>query len=173
VAYLSQPNSKSEDPARLAAAQDAGVVTTFGPGMLITGNIVSAGSVHVFGRVKGDIHAAQLAIAEGGRVEGQIRVREAVINGFFKGTLYGDSVKLQGTAVVEGEVHNKSLSIGESAIFEGVARRLERPVEVPRAEAIAKLAPAVGMSFDESDTFELAPDQIVSAASDIDHEVIA
>ncbi len=107
------------------------VVSTLGPGMLVTGNIVCTGAVQIFGRVSGDIHAARLVICEGAQVEGKVIAQEAVIDGTFKGTIHGNSVKLQATAVVDGEIYNKSLTIEQNALFEGVARRLDKAVEAP------------------------------------------
>jgi len=54
-----------------------------------------------------------------------------VIDGNFKGTIHANAVKLQGQAVVQGEIFNKSLRIEGDAQFEGVARRLDKPVELP------------------------------------------
>jgi cytoskeletal protein CcmA (bactofilin family) len=107
------------------------VVSILGPGMLITGNIICAGSVQIFGRVIGDIHATRLLICAGAEVEGNVTVQEMVIDGAFKGAIHGNSVKLQGTASVEGEIFNKSLTIEQNALFEGVARRLDIPVDAP------------------------------------------
>jgi len=107
--------------------------------MLITGNIVCAGAVQIFGRVIGDIHASQLVICEGAKVEGKIVAPETVIQGVFSGTINGNNVKLQSTAVVDGEIFNKSLTIEQNAQFEGVARRLDKPVDAPsRAQATAE-----------------------------------
>lgn len=108
-------------------------VSTIGRGMQVTGNIVCAGPLQIFGVVTGDIHAAHLAIREGARVDGKVIAPESVIEGSFNGTIHGNSVKLQKTAVVEGEIFNKSLAIEEAARFEGVSRRLERAVEGPSA----------------------------------------
>lgn len=107
------------------------IVSTLGQGMLITGNIVCAGSVQIYGRVIGDIHAAQLVICEGARVEGKIIAPETVIKGTFNGTIHSNSVKLQSTALVDGEIFNKALTIEQNAQFEGVARRLDSPVAAP------------------------------------------
>jgi cytoskeletal protein CcmA (bactofilin family) len=123
------------EPRREAAAvagkpaQD--VVSTLGPGMLITGNILCTGAVQIYGRVIGDIHVARLVVCEGAHVEGKVVAQEAVIDGVFKGTIHGNSVKLQATAVVEGEIYNKSLTIEQNAQFEGVARRLDKAVDMP------------------------------------------
>jgi cytoskeletal protein CcmA (bactofilin family) len=107
------------------------VVSTLGPGMLITGNVLCTGAVQIYGRIIGDIHASRLVICEGAHVEGTVVAQEAVIDGTFKGTIHGNAVKLQATAVVEGEIYNKSLTIEQSAQFEGVARRLDKAVEMP------------------------------------------
>lgn len=120
-------------PETAPAAKTNDMVSTLGQGMLITGNIVCAGSVHVYGRVIGDIHAAQLVVCEGARVEGKIVAPETVIKGTFNGTIHSNTVKLQSTAAVDGEIFNKSLTIEQNAQFEGVARRLENPVAAPSA----------------------------------------
>ncbi len=112
------------------------MVSTLGQGMLITGNIVCAGSVQIFGRVIGDIHASQLMICPGARVEGTVIAPETVIQGAFSGTIHGNSVKLQSTAAVDGEIFNKSLTIEENAQFEGVARRLDKAVTAPSSAQI-------------------------------------
>jgi len=120
------------EPAR-PLTKPADDVSTLGPGMLVTGNIVCTGSLQIFGRVVGDIHAAHLTIRDGARVEGKVIAADAIIEGQFNGTIHGNAVKLQKSAVVEGEIFNKSLSIEQDARFEGVSRRLERAVEGPSA----------------------------------------
>ncbi len=96
-------------------------VSSVGRGMLVTGKVICPGMLQIFGCVTGEIHAAHLVVI----------AQDAVIQGAFKGTIYGNSVKLQGSAVVEGEIFNRSLSIEQDAQFEGVSRRLDRPVEAP------------------------------------------
>jgi cytoskeletal protein CcmA (bactofilin family) len=170
VAIHSQTGRSSTTDTKSQLDVSSTAVTTFGHGMLIIGNIACAGTIIVFGRVTGDIHASSLTIAEGGRIDGTITAENAVIRGAFKGTLFGGHVKIQGAAVVEGEVHNKTLSIEENAIFEGVARRLDRPVKAPGLDEIAAKAK---MGLLEPDVLQLAPEQINAHASGIDEEVLA
>jgi cytoskeletal protein CcmA (bactofilin family) len=121
----------------LAAKNTIDVVSTLGAGMLITGNIVCEGSAQIFGRVIGDIQAAQVLIGDGARVEGNITAQEVGINGAFKGTVRAHNVRLKGSATVDGEVFSKSLTVEESVQFEGVSRRLEKPIEVPSSAQVA------------------------------------
>lgn len=118
------------------------ILSTFGTGMTITGNIVCAGALQVFGRVTGEIQASHLVICEGAKVEGKIIAQETVIQGAFNGTIHGNSVKLQGNATVDGEIFNKSLVIEPNVHFEGVSRRLDRTVEAPAGDDLAGIAPA-------------------------------
>jgi cytoskeletal protein CcmA (bactofilin family) len=113
------------------AKNSTDTISTLGPGIVITGNIVCEGSAQIFGRVIGDIQAVQVIIGDGARVEGNITALEVGINGAFKGTIRGNSVRLKGTATIEGEIFSKSLTVEENVQFEGVSRRLEKPVELP------------------------------------------
>ncbi len=128
------PEVKPAAPPRTAERE---IVSTLGAGLLITGDIVSTGGVQVFGRVVGDIHAAHLVVGKGANIEGNVRAQDVIIDGTFKGTIHGNVVKLQSTAMVEGEVYNRSLAIDQNANFEGVARRLSQPVEAPLEDQIA------------------------------------
>lgn len=123
--------------ARPAVAAAQTNVSTLASGMHVIGNIVCAGPLQIHGRVNGDIHAAQLTICEGARVEGKIVAPETVIQGSFNGSIHGNAVKLQRTAVVEGEIYNKSLAIEQDAVFEGIARRLDQPVAPPTGDEAA------------------------------------
>jgi len=131
----------SEIPTRPAAAaagkKATDTVSTLGPGMVITGNIVCEGAAQIFGRVTGDIQAVQIVIGEGAQVEGNITAHEITINGSFKGTIRGNNVKLKGAAAIDGEVFSKSLTVEENVQFEGISRRLDKPIELPSsAQAI-------------------------------------
>ena len=56
--------------------------------------------------------------------------RELTIGGRFKGTIQADRVTLTNSAVVEGEIHHRSLAIEENAWFAGASR----PKEVSASE---------------------------------------
>ena len=133
-------SSRSEPEVRLNGPVATGLsdsVSTLGRGMLVTGNVVCAGSMQISGRVVGDIHAANVVILEGAQVEGNIVAVEAIIHGVFRGTIHANSVKLQSTAVVDGEILKQSLTIEQNAQFEGVSRRLDRTVEAPTQDEVS------------------------------------
>jgi cytoskeletal protein CcmA (bactofilin family) len=149
--YFSQPKIPREairEPAgetKIASAAPAKaspeIVSTFGTGMLITGNIVCPGALQIYGRVTGEIQASHLTVCEGAKVEGKIIAQETIVHGVFNGTIHANSVKLQGAAKVDGEIFNKSLTIDPNVQFEGVSRRLERPVDAPKAGQAAAAKP--------------------------------
>jgi cytoskeletal protein CcmA (bactofilin family) len=159
VSYFQSKGDRSTKPLTAAAPEPRAevtvapskpvqdVVSTLGPGMLITGNVLCTGAAQIFGRIIGDIHASRLVICEGAHVEGKVVAQEAVIDGTFKGVVHGNSVKLQATAVVEGEIYNKSLTVEQSAQFEGVARRLDKAVEMPSASQVKAKAEASATSY--------------------------
>jgi hypothetical protein len=73
-------------------------------------------------------YCAQL-IAEGAQVEGDVVAEELTISGHVEGTIRANRVKLNSTAVVDGDIFHRSLAIEENAQFEGASRRLEDVIE--------------------------------------------
>ena len=65
-------------------------------------------------------------------MEGDIVAEELTISGQVKGTIHANRVKLNNTAVVEGDIFHRSLSIEENARFEGLSKREDKAVDVPR-----------------------------------------
>lgn len=137
----------AEPAAMRSADRVAEQPSVLGRGMQITGNIVSTGSVQIHGRVVGDIQAAQLVVCEGARVEGKVIAQDTVIQGTFNGNIHSTTVKLQKTAKVDGEIFSRSLMIEQDAQFEGVSRKLDKPVDAPGASmATLAAAPATAPS---------------------------
>ena len=70
-------------------------------------------------------------IAEGAQMEGDVVAEELTIGGHVKGTIRANRVKLDSTAVVEGDIFHRTLAIEENARFEGTSRRNENKVDAP------------------------------------------
>jgi cytoskeletal protein CcmA (bactofilin family) len=118
------PQLPDSAPANLGES-DSTEISCIGPGMTVVGKISSEGSLNVLGRVEGELHASIVRISDGGQVEGTIAAQELTIGGRFKGTIQADRVTLTSSAVVEGEIHHRSLAIEENAWFAGASRPKE------------------------------------------------
>jgi cytoskeletal protein CcmA (bactofilin family) len=96
-----------------------------GAGTIIEGNITFAGGLHVDGRVRGDVVAAEgkpgrLVLSEQAQIEGEIRVSHVVINGTVVGPVHAaEYVELQAKANVTGDVYYKTLEIQLGAVVQG------------------------------------------------------
>jgi cytoskeletal protein CcmA (bactofilin family) len=115
------PQLQDLTPANVAEA-DSTEISYIGPGMTVIGKICSEGTLNVFGRVEGELHASIVRISDGAHVEGAIAAQDLTIGGRFKGTIRANRVTLTSSAVVEGEIHHRSLAMEENAWFAGMSR---------------------------------------------------
>jgi cytoskeletal protein CcmA (bactofilin family) len=96
-----------------------------GAGTVVHGNISISGGLRVDGTVRGKIMAkdggsATLVLSEHGRIEGEILVAHAVINGTVVGPLRASAeVELQTKAHVSGDIRYKSLEMHPGAVVRG------------------------------------------------------
>ena len=90
------------------------------------------GKIVGLGQIEGELRALTVLIDEGAKLEGDVVAEEATIGGMVKGTIHANRVKLNSTAVVEGDIFHRSLSIEEDARFEGSSKREDKPVDLPR-----------------------------------------
>ena len=117
-------------------------VSVIGEDMEVVGSVHSSGVVKVSGTVLGDVSAdAQLLVAKGGRVKGDVCAREVVLNGEVYGSVVAEQrVELQGSAVIHGDITTPRLMIHEGAAVDsdvcigpfksaGRHRRSARPVQ--------------------------------------------
>jgi cytoskeletal protein CcmA (bactofilin family) len=100
--------------------------SAIGSGITVVGKIIGDGAVKIFGRVEGEVQASSVVIYDGGELEGNIIAQELVVGGLVKGVIHAARVKLNGTAIVEGDIFHGSLAIEENARFEGTSRRDDR-----------------------------------------------
>lgn len=115
-----------------------------GAGTVVEGNITFAGGLRVDGRVRGNVLATAgqpgtLVLSEQGRIEGEIHVAHAVINGTVEGPVHAaEYVELQPKANVTGDVHYATLEVHLGAVVQG---RLVYEKE-GRSDKIVQLKPA-------------------------------
>jgi len=109
-----------------------------GDGTTVEGNVIFSGGLRVDGRVKGNVLTADdqpstLVLSERARIEGEIRVSHAVINGTVIGPVYGaEYVELQAKSNVTGDVHYRTLEIQLGAVVQGrLVHQEESPAPKP------------------------------------------
>ena len=96
-----------------------------GAGTTIEGNISFTGGLRVDGQVRGNVTSADdkpgtLVLSDQARIEGEIRVAHAVINGTVIGAVNAiEYVELQGKANVTGDVQYRTLEIQLGAVVQG------------------------------------------------------
>ena len=111
-----------------------------GEGTTVEGNVIFSGGLRVDGRVKGNVQTSDdqpstLVLSERARIEGEIRVSHAVVNGTVVGPVFaGEYVELQAKSNVTGDVHYRTLEIQLGAVVQG---RLVHQQESPAPKAMA------------------------------------
>jgi cytoskeletal protein CcmA (bactofilin family) len=116
-----------------------------GTGTTIEGNITFSGGLRVDGHVHGNVVSAEdkpgtLVLSDQARIEGEIRVAHAVINGTVVGPVYAaEYVELQGKANVTGDVHYRTMEIQLGAVVQG--RLVYQPEG--KSDKVVPIKPAV------------------------------
>ena len=115
-----------------------------GESTTVEGNVIFSGGLRVDGRVKGNVQTADdqpstLVLSERARIEGEIRVSHAVVNGTVVGPVFAaEYAELQAKSNVTGDVHYRTLEIQLGAVVQG---RLVHQQEssAPKAMAVKPL----------------------------------
>jgi cytoskeletal protein CcmA (bactofilin family) len=138
----------SPRPAEPAAAPGAPArpetICSIGSGTSIVGNITCDGPAQFYGHIEGEVRGSELLIGEGAEVVGNVVAQEVTIRGRIKGTIRAVRVKLEATGAVEGDIFHRSLSVEDTALFEGSSRRVENPTEMQKPAPRPQLATAEG-----------------------------
>lgn len=99
--------------------------TLIGLGTRVEGDVRFTGGLRVDGEVQGsvisvDSTASTLVLSEKARIEGEIQVTHAVINGTVVGSVRASEyVELQAKANVAGDVYYKSIETHQGAVVQG------------------------------------------------------
>jgi cytoskeletal protein CcmA (bactofilin family) len=101
----------------------------------ITGDLECSGDIQIDGVVNGDIQSRNIVIGEGAAVTGSLQAETVQVFGKLVGEIKADSVTLERTAHVEGDIVHKTLAISQGAFLEGACRRLD--AVVPAAASVA------------------------------------
>lgn len=126
----------------------AAINTLIAEGTRISGDVQFTGGLHLDGVIDGAIAAeggdAVLTLSEKGRINGEVRVSNAVINGSVNGDVFvGERLQLAGNARVEGNVHYKVLEMAAGAQVNGrMLHQVEPPRRLAAPERVATTIPA-------------------------------
>ena len=96
--------------------------TVIGEGVIIEGKISGSGNLIIEGLMKGDVDLKESSFTVGpkGRVEGEIIVKDAVIEGQMYGKVHAvQTINITQHADFCGEIKAKSISIDDGAFFKG------------------------------------------------------
>lgn len=97
------------------------VVSIVGPGMTITGDCETEGTLRVEGKVEGTIRSGKaVVIGEEGEVVGDIHTQDAVVAGRVEGSIQADSrIELKASARIEGDVRCRRVKLEEGGFVDG------------------------------------------------------
>ena len=102
-----------------------GITTLIARNTRVEGTIKYSGELDIEGVIAGDIYAEQgkksvVKILEHGRVEGEVRAPDVIINGHVAGDVYASGqLYLADKAVVEGNVHYNTIEMEKGAQING------------------------------------------------------
>ena len=121
------PAKPSKSDAKNAGNETA--MSVIAQGMRIVGDIECSGVLKIEGIVEGSIRGPrQLLLGRQGEVKGDLHAREVVLGGKVEGKVVADErVEIQGTALVTGDVHTKSIVVLEGGRINGALRMDDAP----------------------------------------------
>jgi cytoskeletal protein CcmA (bactofilin family) len=116
-------NSDGDMAKETNAAQQAreNVISIIGPGMQVTGDCETDGTLRIEGTIKGTIRAGKaVVIGKDGVVDGDIVTQDAIIGGRVTGAVVAESrLELQATCVIEGEIRARRIKLEEGGRVNG------------------------------------------------------
>lgn len=90
-----------------------------GADVVITGDISASADLHIDGRVRGDINCLALVQGAASEMIGTITAQSAHVAGTVRGSIVVDSLVIQRSAHLIGDVHYETLTVEQGARVEG------------------------------------------------------
>ncbi len=106
------------------AFSSARIGTLIGQGSEINGDLVFSGGLHVDGKINGNVIAEEgsaiLILSESGRIEGDVKVPNMILNGEIVGDVYGSiRVELAPKSRIKGSVYYNLIEMAIGAEVNG------------------------------------------------------
>jgi cytoskeletal protein CcmA (bactofilin family) len=124
------------------------ITTLIAEGTVIRGDVEFTGGLHLDGLIEGSVSAdgsgAVLNLSDKGRVRGEIRASNAVINGVVEGDIVvAERLELAANARIDGNIFYKVLEMAAGAQINGkIVYQADAPRQLPRPELTAVAAEA-------------------------------
>lgn len=118
--------NKDQRAAPVRSSAGSGNLSFLGSDVTITGNIGGDGNLHIDGRVDGDVQCGQLIIGPSGQVNGNVTADQAKIAGSINGTVSAQTLTIEASARITGDLSYDSVSVETGAQVEGRVKRLTR-----------------------------------------------
>ena len=105
--------------------------------LTVTGDIHTAGSLRIDGRVEGSIrHADTVVLGVGATMVGNVNAREVVVGGALTGHVFAtERVELQATAIVTGDITTQVVLVQEGGVINGRVA-MTPPAPMPQAGSV-------------------------------------
>ena len=106
-------------------------------GTLIKGEIIFDNELFIMGEVEGDLNSdsdlAKLIVSKTGKVQGEIRVPNVVVNGTIVGNVRAsENLEISGTAKIFGDLHYSTIEIKGGSLITG--RLVAEPIMLDSEE---------------------------------------
>ncbi|WP_456412131.1 bactofilin family protein [Thiolapillus sp.] len=125
------------------------IATVIGIDTRISGDMIFVSGLHIDGLVKGNVTGlpdtkSTLVISKGGRVEGDVKVENLILDGIIIGDVYASKrVELASGAQVTGTVHYRLLEMAMGAQVNGQLIHTDSPEEEGAENAVPENKAAV------------------------------
>lgn len=115
-----EPMAKDKEQTSSQPSRE-GVISIIGPGMRVTGDCDTEGTLRIEGTVEGTVRAGKaVVVGKDGIVQGDVFTQDAVIGGRVTGTVIAESrLELQATCVIEGEIRARRIKLDEGGKVNG------------------------------------------------------
>lgn len=118
-----QPKTPSDrgEKARRKGRNESGMISVFGAGLVVEGEVRTKGDIQIEGRVEGNLEVdGQVSIAAPGSIKGDVVADRIVVAGKVDGSLEArDSTRLVSGAEVDADISSPRLELEEGAILNG------------------------------------------------------
>lgn len=109
-----------------------GTLSILAAGMRIVGDLETAGTIKIDGRIEGSVTGArQVLLGRDGVVRGNVIADEVVLGGSVDGNVHATNrLELQSSAVVNGDIETKSIIVMEGARINGKVKMSDVPSQL-------------------------------------------